>query len=102
MDPEFVRSEVARHFGREAPVWVRVEGPAAASYLIDGFEERGPYRGAYFPGQTMSLEVTGSAAPTFSHWLVNGDRVDGGGAHGRALRLTVETSLTIEAVFSTD
>ena len=100
--PDFVRSEVARHFGLEAPVWVQVEGPAATTYRIDGVAWRGRYRGAYFPGQAVSLEVTGRETPALSHWLVNGERVEGEGADGSALRLTVETSLTIEPVFVTD
>jgi len=97
--PDFVLAELAQYFGLEAAVEVTVSAPASSSFSppelrIDGFQEILPYRGRYFPGQTIKIETTTEAGPKLSHWLVDGESLA-----RSELVFTVEHSTIIQPVF---
>ncbi len=93
--PDFVRSEMADRFNLGSPWVVRVEAPESLAMVIDGFPETGPYSGAYFRGQTFTATLADEDAGKLSHWVVDGERVD-----GTALRLTVDAAHVIRPVLA--
>ena len=72
-----MRTDLSRELGLGPTFRVQVSGPPRTEYEIDGFDERGHYTGDYFEGQSVRAEVVGAHRAGFSHWLVNGERVDG-------------------------
>lgn len=90
--PEFVLQEVAAHFGLDPAVAVLVDSTTPATYTVDGYTQQGPYTGAYFPGQTVRIEIDDSTA--LLHWLVNGEVVE-----GSTLELVVSEHTTVRPVF---
>ena len=63
--------------------------------VIDGFPETGPYAGSYFRGQTFSVRLADEDASRLSHWVVDGERVD-----GAQLRLAVTDAHVIRPVLA--
>ncbi len=92
--PEFVLQAVADHFTLDPAVAVSIDSESAAVYAVDGYEKHGAYAGAYFPGQTVRVEIDAIANPTFRHWRVNGEVVG-----GTTLKLTVIEPTTVRPVF---
>lgn len=92
---DFLRSEMVKHFHLEGPFSCRVRGADGLRLLIDGYTYETAYAGRYFKGQKIVLEPAGSAADTFSHWLVDGRRVN-----ARRLEHLVENDMNIEAIFN--
>lgn len=71
-----------------------VTGPAGTEYRIDGYPERGTYRGLYYAGQRISVEAAGRGGRRIASWLVNGQNVP-----GTKLSVVVERETVIEPVF---
>ncbi|MGD8330971.1 MAG: CotH kinase family protein [Acidobacteriota bacterium] len=89
--PDFVRAEVARAFSLANPVPLRVQTPTPLQLSIDGYPETTPWQGAYYPGQTVTVQAPRGAA--VDHWLVDGRRVD-----GDHVEVAINAPMTIEAV----
>ena len=94
--PDFVRSEMANRFNLGSPWIVRVDAPESLAMVIDGFPETGPYTGVYYRQQTFSVRLAAEDAPRrLSHWVVDGERVD-----GAQLRLAVTEAHVIRPVLA--
>ena len=93
--PDFVRSEIANRFNLGSPWVVRVEAPESLAMVIDGFPETGPYTGVYYRQQTFSVRLAEDAPRRLSHWVVDGERVD-----GAQLRLAVTEAHVIRPVLA--
>ena len=93
--PAFLRAEVARHFGLGDPQTVQLLGPDDVEYTVDGFPERGPWQGTYFPGQEVRLSITSSHRDRLLHWEVNGETID-----AEELVLAVDTPTQIRPILA--
>jgi len=93
--PDFVRADVARAFELGDPVPLRVQAAAPLQLSIDGYAETVPWEGAYFRGQTVTVEARGDAP--VDHWLIDGRRVEGG-----PVEVVINGPMTIEAVAAGD
>ena len=60
------------------------------AFVVDGYEKHDRYRGWYRDGQTVTIELR-SWRRRFSHWLVNGEVVEG---ERLEVRITGETTIT--------
>ena len=67
--------------------------PPAGGVLIDGELVTETFNGRYFPGMVIDVSLPSSAEDGFSHWVVNGQRVDGNDPH---LQIRLESDVTIE------
>jgi hypothetical protein len=56
---------------------VRIDSATRIEFLVDGFPERGRYRGWYFDGQQVDVRLADERRGPATHWYVNGDRVEG-------------------------
>lgn len=95
--PAFIRDEMRDMFKLGPSFSCRVKGPAGIQYEIDSYPETIGYNGYYFEGKNMTVSISSSHKDTFSHWLVNGRKVE-----GSTLSFTVLADSTIEPVFRND
>ena len=92
--PHFVRKDMRRYFDVGDSLLCKVNGPPGIRYRVDGFPETAGYQGWYFEGKTITIEIVNSEKWAFSHWIVNGERVE-----GRRLIHPVTSETVIEPVF---
>jgi hypothetical protein len=82
-------------FGVSTNFQCHLAGPDDAEYIIDGYRERGEYKGTYFKGMPVTIKV--EKAPKgkqLSHWVINGKKVD-----VSDLAFQIPSNVTIQAVF---
>ena len=60
---------------------------------MDGVHITEPFEGRYFLGTVLNVAMPDATARPLSHWVVNGERVDGN--NGR-LRFQIESDLMVE------
>ncbi|MBN1842780.1 MAG: CotH kinase family protein [Deltaproteobacteria bacterium] len=73
--PDFMRRQMQQYFGTGKAFLAEVAGPAEIKYEIDGYPEKGGYRGHYYKGEQINVEILSSHKKSFSHWLVNGKQL---------------------------
>ena len=73
--PAFVREQVGNYFGPAEIFLAKVEGPSGIRYKIDGYLEEGGYQGYYYNGKNIEIEIISPHRDNFSHWMVNGEKV---------------------------
>jgi len=97
--PYFIRKEIQDYFGIDETFACRVRGAPGYRYKIDGYPEKGNYRGHYYKGKTITIEIIGSTKnkAAFSHWLVNGKKYTTG-----TLNFPVETDTVINPVMANE
>jgi hypothetical protein len=76
-----------------------VHAPSGVELSIDGFPAGHEYEGWYFDGMQLEVALPAQRTDGFSHWLVDGRRVD---QQGLSLRLRVDHELSVEAVYDQD
>ncbi len=75
--PAAIRKDLVEHFGLEPARQILLKCAEKVELTIDERTVRLPYRGSYFPRFPIELEIPNPLAERFSHWLVEGGRVDG-------------------------
>ena len=73
----------------------QVKGPDGIQYQIDGYPAKPGYRGSYFKGMPIKINIASDHQAAFSHWLVNGEKVS-----GKDLVYQVKSETVIEPVLS--
>jgi len=73
----FVREDMCKYINVGESIGCRVDGPGGIEYNIDGYPETSGYKGWYFQGAIITVDITSSEREVFSHWLVNDERIDG-------------------------
>ena len=73
--PGVLRGHVRRYVKRDPAYRVAVKGPEDVEFLIDGFPEATGYTGRFLGGQEIRVTLA-TARSDFSHWVVNGERVE--------------------------
>ncbi len=94
---DYVRSQMAEFpfFGVSDNYEFQLKGPDNAEYTIDGYHEHAGYKGAYFKGMPVTVKVEKPPKhKQFSHWQVNGKKIDD---HDLAFRIFSGT--TVRSVF---
>jgi len=71
-----------------------VKGPSGIEYKIDGYPEGAGYQGYYFEGSEITVTIISSHKNRFSHWLVNGRKIN-----DSSLSFVILSNSTIEPVF---
>ena len=66
-----------------------------ATLEIDGHAENSGYEGWYFEGMSIKVKVIPAPGYAFSHWLLNGQKISGG---GNVLDVSITADTRIEAV----
>ena len=84
-----------KHFSLGNSYTCTVSGPEGIEFEIDGYPAQPGYVGWYFDGMPFSVKLSSPSKRLFSHWLVNGHKVE----TGDTLRLQVHADTTIEAIF---
>ncbi len=74
--PDYIRRQTKVIFEAGDFFYCSVKGPPGTAFEIDGYPEDYDYNGWYFQQQTVTVRIVGPRADQFSHWLVNGNRVD--------------------------
>lgn len=92
--PGVLREQMQRYFGLGEVLSCQVKGPAGTHYQIDGYPEGPGYQGSYFKGTIIKVDIASEHQALFSHWLVNGEKVE-----HRNLTVQILLDTTIEAVF---
>jgi hypothetical protein len=92
--PDYVRSELQRYFDAGDSFTVNVRTDDGTAYRVDGYAKHGSFEGKYFADQTVIVEAGEREHHAFSHWLVNGRRVE-----GERLAHSVTSDAVIESVF---
>ena len=82
-----------QYFGLGEVFSCQVKGPDGIQYHIDGYPERPGYQGNYFKGMPIKVNIASDHQATFSHWLINGEKV-----LGRNLVYNVKSEMVIEPV----
>ena len=67
----FFRQEFERVLGLEPSVEIEVTAPEGVDLLIDGRFEPGTYRGHYFPGQVVHIEVATDDESATHRWRID-------------------------------
>jgi len=97
--PAFLRYELNRYYGDIFPVGesfsCTVNGASGISYRIDGYPEKPGYRGWYFKGHTIDIQIEKPFQNRFSHWIVNGEKKT-----DEHLIIPVDRETVIEPVFN--
>ena len=95
--PGFIRKEIREYFGAGEILTCRIKGAPGYRYKIDGYPEKGNYRGYYYKGKTITIEITKpqQTPNRFSHWLVNGKKYS-----TAVLSIPVDNDLVISPVLS--
>ncbi|MCP5109176.1 MAG: ankyrin repeat domain-containing protein, partial [bacterium] len=70
--PTFIRNEIRGYFKTGEFYLCKLNSAPMVDYRIDGYPERGNYRGHYFKGKTITVKITSNHRDMFSHWRVNG------------------------------
>lgn len=94
---DYVRSQMAQFpfFGVNENYEFQLKGPDKTEYIIDGYHEHAGYKGKYFKNMPITIKVEKSPKhKQFSHWLVNGKKID-----KQNLAFQILSDTTIEAVF---
>ena len=93
--PGFLMKLLQRYCNYPEPYRCRIRGPEGIIYKIDGFVHRSGYRGWYFKGSEITVEIQ-RYQKNISYWLVNGKRL-----HSRAAKLVypINAETTIQPVF---
>jgi len=94
---DYVRSQMARFpfFGVNEYYEFQLKGPDETEYIIDGYREHTGYKGKYFKGMPVTVKIEKTPKhKQFSHWLVNGKKID---KKDLAFQMLSDTS--IQAVF---
>ncbi len=94
---DYVISQMAEFpfFGVSENYECHLSGPDEAEYIIDGYHERGEYKGTYFKGMPVTIKVENPPKhKQLSHWVINGKKVD-----VRDLAFQIPSDVTIQAVF---
>jgi len=93
--PDFVRQDMKNLFNLEGPYRLIFRSSVKYSVFIDGYQESSNYHGKYFAGQTCSIRLPDDQQESFSHWLVNGERV-----MTNILNLVIAENTEVKAVFN--
>ena len=91
--PDVIRRQMQQYFGLGEVFSCQVKGPDGIQYHIDGYPERPGYQGNYFKGMPIKVNIASDHQATFSHWLINGEKV-----LGRNLVYNVKSEMVIEPV----
>ena len=90
--PDTLWKDVTQRLDTGPPLWCTIR-PPAGGVLIDGELVTETFEGRYFRDMVIDVWLPPSAEDGFSHWVVNGHRVDGNDPH---LQLRLESDVTIE------
>lgn len=71
-----IRNQIQRYLGEDRALSCEVKGPAGIRYEIDGYPEKEGYYGLYFGRRHINVEIVSKHKESFSHWLVNGKKVE--------------------------
>ena len=52
------------------------DAPTSVAFVVDGYRKVGSYKGWYFDGMPVQMQISGEDAAAFSYWLVDGERRD--------------------------
>lgn len=74
--PNFIRRQISRYLEAGESLPCEVKGPIKIKYEIDGYPEKEGYRGWYFKGKQIKVEIVSGHKASFSHWLVNRKRIE--------------------------
>lgn len=75
--PNFLRMQMSRFFETGESLSCEVNGPPGIRFKIDGYSETNNYKGWYFEGAPIKIEIVSPHRDLFSHWLVNGKKISG-------------------------
>ncbi len=93
--PAFLMKLMQRYCNYPEPYRCQLKGPEGVIYKIDGFVHRSRYRGWYFKGSEITVEIQGYQK-TISYWVINGKRVY---PRGKKLVYPIYSETTIKPVF---
>lgn len=94
---EFILADMQKWFNLGPSYQCRIKGPEGIAYNVDGFTKEGQYEGDYFKGMRVKISLADPSTRNFSHWLVNGKKVD-----DQQLVITVKNNMTISPVFGSN
>ncbi len=86
--PKFLRKQIQQYFGEDECYPCEVIGPDGIQYEIDGYPESSGYKGWYFKDKRITIKILKHDKDIFSHWVVNGKKVEGTNLEHRILRRT--------------
>lgn len=75
--PDFLRTQMQRFFETGKSLPCEVKGPPGIQYKIDGYSETNNYKGWYFKGEPIKIEIVSPHRDLLLHWLVNGEKITG-------------------------
>lgn len=93
----FLRIQMSRFFETGKSLFCEVKGPPGIQYKIDGYSETNNYKGWYFDGEPIKIEIVSPHRDSFSHWLVNGKKIT-----GSQLVYNIDSSTSIKPVMKTN
>ena len=89
---DFLWQSASAYLGTGEAVRCKVVPPPGGLF-VDGVHITEPFEGRYFLGTVLNVAMPDATARPLSHWVVNGERVDGN--NGR-LRFQIESDLMVE------
>jgi hypothetical protein len=92
----FMIKDIQKYFKLGPSYHCQISGPKGIYYTVDGHRKEGMYKGQYFEGMQATISMTEPTESGFSHWLVNGKRVD-----GNPLTLSMQSDMNISMIFET-
>ncbi|MFC2165332.1 CotH kinase family protein [Acidobacteriota bacterium] len=86
--PTFLRKQIQQYFSQGKCYPCEVTGPDEIKYEIDSHPESSGYQGWYFKDKIITVKILKHAEGIFSHWVVNGKRVEGADLEHRVFSKT--------------
>jgi len=97
--PAVLRRQLNAHFGVGESYRVSVSSSDESALKVDGYRTLAGYQGWYFAGMRVRVRVPAARQDKFSHWLIDGVRVD---ETGPKIAHIVAGPASIAAVFAPD
>ena len=90
----FIRKDLQKQLDLGDIFTCRLIGPEGITFQVDGYPEKNRYQGWYYKNSSINIKVDSPHDQLFSHWLVNGRRIN-----GMILKYIVKQDTDIKAIF---
>ena len=73
---DFIRKDLQKQLTLGEIFICRLISPKKITFQVDGYSEKNDYKGWYYDNSIIQIKVDATYQNLFSHWLVNGHRID--------------------------